>query len=77
METTDGKRASSLSDDLGIEGVVLGIARDLSELRNGKISVQDAHARAELAKQYMNGIRMIVNAQKFLLERSRHIGKAV
>lgn len=58
--------AAPLSDRFNLESVVLGLVSDLAELRGGRISVEDARARAELAKQVMNGVRMVINAQKFL-----------
>lgn len=39
---------------------------DLQALRAGKISVPDARARAELAKQVLKTIAISLSAQKFL-----------
>lgn len=55
----------------GLETVVLGIAEDLAALRSGKISVKDAEVRAQLAKQYMNGVRLVLNARKSLEQDAR------
>ena len=49
-----------------LNAVVFGIADDLVLLRAGKISVKDAQTRALLAKQYMNGVRLVLNARKSL-----------
>ncbi len=49
-----------------LEAIVQGIADDLLALRAGTISVKDAQARALLAKQYMNGVRLVLNARNSL-----------
>jgi hypothetical protein len=58
--------ASPLGERFNLDAVVLGLASDLTQLRAGEISIEDARVRAELAKQIMNGIRLVVNAQKYL-----------
>ena len=57
---------SPLSDRLGMDAMIRGIAEDLQALRAGQISVQDAQTRAMLAKQYFNGVRLVINARKSL-----------
>lgn len=57
---------SPLGERFNLDSVVLGLASDLTDLRAGNISVEDARVRAEIAKQIMNGIRLVVNAQKYL-----------
>ena len=49
-----------------LESIVQGIADDLAALRAGSISVKDAQTRALLAKQYMNGVRLVLNARNSL-----------
>lgn len=61
--------ATPLSDRLGLEGVIIGLVSDLDALRAGLISVEDARVRAEMSKQILNGVRLVVNAQKFLEQR--------
>lgn len=39
---------------------------DLRDLRRGKISVKDARARAELARQVLRAVHYVVAAQKFI-----------
>ncbi len=65
--------ASQLGERFSLDEVVNGLADDLRMLRGGQISVEDARVRAELAKQVMNGIRLVINAQKYLEERARLI----
>jgi hypothetical protein len=57
---------SPVADALGLTQTILGLANDIQELRNGKISPQDAMARATLAKQMFNGVRLYIQASKFL-----------
>ncbi len=42
------------------------LIRDLDDLRAGKISTRDAQSRAELAKQVLRAIGLVVAAQKFI-----------
>lgn len=43
-----------------------GLIGDLADLRKGKISVKDARARAELARQVLRAVHYVVSAQKFI-----------
>lgn len=58
--------ASPVSDELGLRDVVLGLVGDLQALRSSKISTHDALARAAIAKQIFNGVRLYLQASKFL-----------
>jgi len=49
-----------------IEDLISGLVNDLRDLRAGKISVRDAQARVELARQILRGVHYVVQAQKFL-----------
>lgn len=64
MATID--ESAPLGERFHIDRVVLGLASDLDALRAGKISVDDARVRAEMAKQIMNGVRLLLNARKSL-----------
>lgn len=57
---------SPVSDELGLRDVVLGLVGDLKLLRASKISTHDALARAAMAKQIFNGVRLYLQASKFL-----------
>lgn len=61
---------SSLAEQFDLRSFVGGLVSDLKELRAGKISVRDAHARAELARQVLRGVHYVVTAQKFLEARA-------
>ena len=59
------------ADQLGLSSIINGLAADLNELREGKISVNDAIARAHLAKQIFNGFRIYLNASKMLSDNAK------
>lgn len=65
--------SAPISDRFSLDDVISGLAGDLSALRAGKISVTDALARAELARQIMNGVRLVVNVRKTLEREARQI----
>lgn len=52
--------------NLGLPLIIDGLASDLQALRDGQISVNDAIARATLAKQIFNGVRLYLNGSAFL-----------
>lgn len=72
----DTPSASSMSARFSLEAMINGLAGDLKDLRAGKISVEDARVRAELAKQFLNGVRLVVSAQKFIAQSAKRIGAA-
>lgn len=57
---------TDIGDRYSLDAIVKGIADDLIALRAGTISIKDAQARALLAKQYMNGVRLVINARNSL-----------
>lgn len=59
-----------VSVHLGLEAVITGLAADLGELRAGAISPNDALARAAVAKQLFNGVRLYLQAVKTLETRA-------
>ncbi|AOF98108.1 hypothetical protein [Sphingobium sp. RAC03] len=62
---------TDLGERYSLDVIVRGIADDLVALRAGTISIKDAQARALLAKQYMNGVRLAINARKSLEDGAR------
>lgn len=58
--------SAPVSESLGLRHVVLALVSDLDEVRAGTISPQDALARATLAKQIFNGVRLYLQASRFL-----------
>jgi CHASE3 domain sensor protein len=65
--------STPVSDSLGLHSVVTGLADDLAKLRKGDISPADAHARAALAKQIMNGARLYLQAMQTLERRAKQV----
>jgi hypothetical protein len=68
-------KVEPLGDRFSLDEVINGIAVDLADLRAGRITIEDARVRAELAKQYLAGIRMVVSARKYLEESAKLIGQ--
>ena len=56
----------SLAERLDLATLIAGLIGDLKSLRAGQISVREAHARAELARQILRGVHYVVTAQKYL-----------
>ena len=50
--------STPMADALGLREIIRDLAADISDLRAGAITVEDAFARAALAKQLFNGVRM-------------------
>lgn len=63
--------SAPIADQLGIPSIIAGLCGDLEQLRQGKISVNDAMARSMLAKQIFNGVRLYMNGTKLLSENAR------
>lgn len=61
------------ADGLGLQSVILGLVSDIEALRAGTISPQDALARAALAKQVFNGVRLHVAASQFIARTARDV----
>jgi len=66
--------SSPVADSLGLRGVVLGLVGDLDALRAGSISSHDALARAAIAKQIFNGVRLFVQASRFIGDTAKPVG---
>lgn len=62
-----------LPQSLSIETVIAGLASDLESLRQGKISVQQAQAAANLGKQVFNGMKLVVSARKLLSSKAQTV----
>lgn len=50
---------------------------DLRALRAGKITVRDAKARAELARQILRSVHYVVTAQKFMASQAKQLPGAI
>lgn len=56
--------STPVADDLNLKDVILGLASDLKAMRANEISPQDGLARAAVAKQLFNGVRLYIQAVK-------------
>lgn len=70
----DQDYGQSMSEALNLGDLITGLVSDLKDLRTGKISVREAHARAELARQILRGVHYVVTAQKFIDGQAKQIG---
>ncbi len=73
MPVTPQSETSPLNERFSLEAIIAGLATDLVAVREGRMSVDAARANAELAKQLFNGVRLVVNAQKYLEQRAMPI----
>jgi hypothetical protein len=64
---------TTLADTFQLRPFVQSLMDDLKALRAGEISVPDAYARAQLARQVLRGVSLAVTAQKFI--EGRLLGK--
>ncbi|EEE38169.1 hypothetical protein RKLH11_2010 [Rhodobacteraceae bacterium KLH11] len=65
--------STPVSDDLNLKDIITGLSQDLRDLRSGKISPAEAHARANLAKQIWNGARIYLQAIKTLQSNAKPV----
>lgn len=55
-----------ITQRFNLEDVVAGLVKDLSLLRAGKITVNDAKTRGELGKQILRGVGLFLQGEKML-----------
>jgi len=67
--------SSPVADSLDLAGVIRGLAADLDAMREAKISPQDGLARAAVAKQLFNGVRLYLQAMQTLERGARPVGQ--
>ena len=58
--------STPVADSLGLRGIINGLASDLEAMREQKISPQDGMARAAVAKQIFNGVRLYLQAVRHM-----------
>ncbi|GFE73489.1 hypothetical protein [Novosphingobium sp. TCA1] len=63
--------SAPVSEALGMNDIIQGLVGDLEQLRAGKIGVNDAVARSQLAKQIFNGVRLYLNGSKMLSDMAK------
>ncbi len=67
---------TGLESQFRLADVINGLADDLKALRDGTLTPNEALVRAALAKQFFNGVRLVVTANKFLLGNARQLPPA-
>jgi hypothetical protein len=65
--------STPVSDDLNLKDTILGLSQDLQDLRSGKITPAQAHARAAVAKQIWNGARIYQQALKTMMGNAKPV----
>ncbi len=75
MAAAAGHDARPLTARFNLDDVLNGLANDLVALRAGSISVDDARVRAELGKQILNGVRLVIKGQEYLERRALPAGE--
>ena len=68
--------SAPVSEKLGLEGVIMGLSDDLVALRERRISPQEAHASAAIAKQVFNGVRLYLQATQMIEARAKLVSAA-
>lgn len=58
--------SAPVADRLNLADVISGLAADLQDMREKKISPQEGIARAAVAKQLFNGVRLYLQAMQTL-----------
>src|SRR3546814_976634 len=66
--------AAPVAENLKLGDVIKGLAQDLQDMRDKKISPQDGMARAAVAKQIFNGVRLYLQATQMLEKGGKPIG---
>ena len=67
------KETGPLTDRFNLMDFTDSLILDLQSLRAGKISIKDAMARAEIAKQVLRSVGFVVSAQKYLSDNAKPI----
>ncbi|MAU46142.1 MAG: hypothetical protein CMP09_15255 [Yangia sp.] len=67
--------STPVADELNLKDVITGLCQDLQDVRSGKISPAEAHARATIAKQIWNGARIYLQAIKTIQGAAKPVAK--
>lgn len=66
--------SAPVAEELALKSIILGLAEDLTLMRKGEISAQEGIARATVAKQIFNGVRLYLQAVKTLESAAKSTG---
>lgn len=61
--------------DLDLAQFTKDLIGDLNGLRAGRVSIQQARATAELARQIIRAMHLVVSAQRLIEDRARSVNK--
>jgi hypothetical protein len=70
---SDVKQAGPLTERFNLVDFTDSLIADLQALRAGQISIRDAMARAEIAKQVLRSVGFVVSAQKYLSDNAKPV----
>ena len=65
------KETGPLSERFNLVDFTDSLIADLHALRAGHISIRDAMARAEIAKQVLRSVGFVISAQKYLSDNAK------
>lgn len=68
--------SAPVAETLALGDVIKGLATDLQDMRDKKISPQEGIARAAVAKQLFNGVRLYLQATQMLEKSARPINQS-
>ena len=60
----------TLSERFNLDEIIVGLPSDLREFRAGKMPLANARLRAELAREILRGVKLTIEAQKFMEARA-------
>lgn len=71
----DAGRADAPGVPAGIDLVkfTTDLIGDLEGLRTGRVTIQQARASAELARQIIRSMHLVVSAQRLIEDRAKHV----
>lgn len=75
MGTVESEPTGPLTQQFDLLAFTNSLIQDLKDLREGKISVRDAQARALIAKHVLRSIHYVVMAQKFIEQKAIPVAK--
>lgn len=65
--------STPVSDRLDLDSVIRGLANDLDDMRANRITPHEGLARAAVAKQLFNGVRLYLQAMSVLEKSARPV----
>jgi len=67
------RSVKTLGDEFDIRQFTVDLIGDLKNLRRGKISNDDARARAQLAREVLRSVECVLAGEKYLSESAKQI----